>query len=126
MRLNLFFCKIKFEPTRQADFLSRARALRGAPLGSRAFYILPVFAFVADHCETILRHFLLIFADTAHKMAARREKWRLACMFAVPVYAFEGFHISLIHGVDQQIHLSFGIGNQAAYKADDNSTVVQT
>ena len=72
----------------------------------------------------------------AHKMAPSREKWRLACMFAytdkgylhlaIPVYAFEGCHISLIHGVDQQIHPSFGTGNQAAYKADDNSTVFQT
>lgn len=45
---------------------------------------------------------------------------------AIPVYAFEGCHISLIHGVDQQIHPSFGTGNQAAYQADRNSTVVQT
>ena len=37
--------KDKFEPMRPADFLSRARALRGAPLGSRAFYILPYFYF---------------------------------------------------------------------------------
>ena len=37
--------KVKFEPMRPADLLSRARALRGARLGSRAFYILPYFCF---------------------------------------------------------------------------------
>ena len=71
--------KFKFESMRPAYF----RALRGAPLGRRAFRYCLTFAFVADHCENILRHFLRIFADRAHKMAESRKKWRPACFMHI-------------------------------------------
>lgn len=66
--------KFKFEPMRPAAFPSQARALRGAPFGCRVFYYCLSFVFDADHYETILRHFLQIFAEGAHKMATSRKK----------------------------------------------------
>ena len=65
--------KVKIEPMRPAAFPSQVRALRGAPFGCRVFYYCLSFVFDADHYETILRQFLQIFADGAHKMATSRK-----------------------------------------------------
>ena len=74
MRLNLFYARLNSSQGGKRIF-SLEHVLCGVPLYvAGLFTYCLTFAFVADHCENILRHFLRIFADRANKMAESRKK----------------------------------------------------
>ena len=68
--------KVKLKPMQPAALLSHAHVLRRRPFMSSGFlYYCLSFAFVADHCESFLCHFLQIWADSFCPTLSFPQDW---------------------------------------------------